>query len=288
MADVLSIIFKEPAVSIIKCILVTLILGCGFAANVLAATPRADHVVLLIEENRSFQTLIGSKDALYMNRLAAEGALFTQSFAITHPSEPNYVALFAGDTEGLADDSCPHSYTGPNLADALAAKGLSFAIYSENLPQAGFMDCGSTDKLYRRKHNPVPNFASVPAAANQPFSAFPADYSTLPTVAYVVPNMINDMHDGTVQQADAWLKEHMDAYVQWALKHHSIFILTWDEDDGTQSNQIATLIIGQDVKPGRYDQKITHYAVLRTLTDMYGLEPIGHGAEATAITGIWK
>ena len=274
--------------SIVKRILATVILGCGFAANVLAAPPRADHVVLLIEENRSFQTLIGSKDAPYMNRLVTEGALFTQSFAITHPSEPNYVALFAGDTEGLTDDSCPHSYTGPNLADALAAKSLSFAIYSENLPQAGFTDCGSTDKLYRRKHNPVPNFASVPAAANQPFSAFPTDYSTLSTVTYVVPNMINDMHDGTVQQADAWLKEHMDAYVQWALKHHSIFILTWDEDDGTQSNQIATLIIGQDVKPGRYDQKITHYAVLRTLTDMYGLEPIGHGAEATAITGIWK
>jgi len=271
-------------------LLLPLFLATGILWGTAASTaplPKAVHVVLVIEENRSFQTLIGSKEAPYINQLAGEGALFTQSFAITHPSEPNYLALFAGDTEGLTDDSCPHAYMGANLADALTAKGLSFTIYSENLPQAGFTGCGSADKLYRRKHNPVPNFASVPVAANQPFSTFPADYSRLPTVAYVVPNMMNDMHDGSVPQADAWLKQHLDAYVQWARQHHSLFILTWDEDDGTQNNQIVTLIIGQDVQPGSYDQKITHYSVLRTLTDMYGLEPIGHGAEAEAINGIW-
>jgi acid phosphatase len=271
-------------------LLMPLIFAAGLlGGNAVSAAPlpKAAHVVLVIEENRSFQTLIGSKEAPYMNQLAGEGALFTQSFAITHPSEPNYVALFAGDTEGLTDDSCPHAYTGANLADALTAKGLSFAIYSESLPQAGFTDCGSTDKLYRRKHNPVPNFASVPAAANQSFSAFPVDFSRLPTVAYVVPNMVDDMHDGPVPQADAWLKQHLDAYVQWVKQHHSLFILTWDEDDGTQNNQIVTLIIGQDVKPGRYEQKITHYSVLRTLTDMYGLAPVGQGADAEAVKEIW-
>jgi len=252
-----------------------------------ASLPKPAHVVLVIEENRSFQTLIGSKDAPYINELAGEGALFTQSFAVTHPSEPNYLALFAGDTEGLTDDSCPHSYTGQNLADALEAKGLSFAIYSEGLPQEGFADCSTLDKLYRRKHNPVPNFASVPTEANQPFSAFAADYAKLPTVSYVVPNMMDDMHDGTVQQADAWLKHSLDGYVQWALKNHSLLILTWDEDDGTQNNQIATIIVGQGVKPGRYDQHIDHYSVLRTLTDMYKVKPVGHAKETKPIKGIW-
>ena len=273
-----------------------LLLGCatglmgllGSTAAIAASLPKPAHVVLVIEENRSFQTLIGSQDAPYINELASKGALFTHSFSITHPSEPNYLALFAGDTEGLADDSCPHSYTGANLAEALEAKGLSFAIYSENLPQEGFADCGSLDKLYRRKHNPVPNFASVPTENNQPFSSFPADYSKLPTVAYVVPNMMDDMHDGTVPQADAWLKQNLDGYMQWALKNHSLLILTWDEDDGTQNNQIATIILGQGVKPGRYDQRIDHYSVLRTLTDMYRLKPIGHAKQAKAIKGIWS
>ena len=269
-------------------ILSAFFLCCPLLAAAASQPPRAAHVVLVIEENRSFNVIIGSKDAPYINRLAAEGALFTQSFAITHPSEPNYLALFAGDTEGLADDSCPHTYPGANLADELQDRKLGFTIYSENLPQQGFTGCGSEDKLYRRKHNPVPNFATVPAAANQPFSAFPADFSKLPTVAYVVPNMMDDMHDGSAAQADAWLKQNLDGYIQWAKTHHSLLILTWDEDDGTQNNQIVTLVLGEGVKPGHYDRHLTHYDVLRTLTDMYGLKPIGHGAEATPIADIWK
>lgn len=265
------------------------LLVCSTAAAVpfVKPKPKAAHVVLVIEENRSFQTLIGSKDAPYINQLASQGALFTQSFGVTHPSEPNYLALFAGDTFGLTDDSCPHDFTGSNLAEALEAKGMSFSFYSESLPQAGFADCGTLDKLYRRKHNPVPNFKSVPNEVNEPFSAFPTDYSQLPTVAYVVPNMMNDMHDGTVQQADAWLKQNLDGYVQWALKNHSMLIITWDEDDGTQNNQIPTIIIGQGVKPGKYNQKIDHYSVLRTLLDMNKLKAFGNAKKAKPIAGAW-
>ena len=269
-------------------VLSALALCCPVLAVAAPPPPRAAHVVLVIEENRSFNVIIGSKDTPYINQLAQEGALFTRSFAITHPSEPNYLALFAGDTEGLTDDSCPHAYSGANLADELQEKEFGFTIYSENLPQAGFTGCGSEDKLYRRKHNPAPNFATVPAVANQPFSAFPSDFSTLPTVAYVVPNMMDDMHDGSAAQADAWLKQNLDGYIQWAKTHHSLLILTWDEDDGTQNNQIVTLVLGEDVKPGRYDRHLTHYDVLRTLTDMYGLKPIGQAANATAMTDIFK
>ena len=271
-----------PFMSLLPLICATDVIGAR------APLPRPAHVVLVIEENRSFQTLIGSKEAPYINQLAQAGALFTQSFALTHPSEPNYLALFAGDTQGLADDSCPHDYSGANLATALAEKKLGFAIYSEDLPAAGFAGCASDNKLYRRKHNPVPNYASVPAEANQPFSAFPSDYAQLPQVAYVVPNMMNDMHDGTVPQADAWLKTHLEGYIQWAKSHHSILVLTWDEDDGTQNNQIATIVIGEGVKPGRYKQHIDHYDVLKTLADMYGVTSPGHAAEGKDIAGIWK
>jgi acid phosphatase len=253
-----------------------------------APLPKAKHVVLVIEENRSNKDMLGNPDAPYINQLVGEGAFLNQSYAVMHPSEPNYVALFSGDTQGVVDDSCPHSYDKPNLGSALLAKGLSFVIYSENLPETGFTGCGSEDKLYRRKHNPVPDFPAVPAADNRPFSDFPADYSKLPVVSFLVPNMMDDMHDGTVAQADTWLKQKMDGYVQWALKNHSLLILTWDEDDGGDNNRVMTLIIGQDVKPGRYDRHVTHYGLLRTLTDMYRVKPIGHGAQAKAIGDIWK
>ncbi|MGH8377555.1 MAG: alkaline phosphatase family protein, partial [Gammaproteobacteria bacterium] len=156
---------------------------------------RPAHVVLVIEENKSFSTIIGNPDAPYLNLLAKQGILFTNAHAVMHPSQPNYVALFAGSTYELTDDSCPHDYSGPNLASALLARKLTFAIYSEDLPETGFTGCSGS--LYRRKHNPVVDFqaANVPASVNRPYSDFPENYSRLPTVSFVVPNMMNDMHD---------------------------------------------------------------------------------------------
>src|SRR5471032_1596861 len=74
-----------------------------------AAVPTPDHVVIVIEENHSQTEIIGSASAPYINALAAQGANFTQSFAITNPSQPNYLALFSGSTQGITDDSTPHS-----------------------------------------------------------------------------------------------------------------------------------------------------------------------------------
>jgi phospholipase C len=253
-----------------------------------ASLPRPQHVVVVIEENRSLVNMHGAAEVPYLNRLAVDGALLADYYAIMHPSEPNYVALFSGDNQGITDDSCPHVYQKPNLADALAAKKVSFAIYSENLPSVGFTGCGSDDKLYRRKHNPVPDFPTVPAGDNIPFSDFPSDYSKLPAVSFVVPNMMDDMHDGTPAQADVWLKDKLDGYKQWAMKNHSLLIITFDEDDGADNNRVMTVVLGQDVKPGKYEQKLNHYDLLRTLTDMYGAEPVGAAAQAKGIGDIWK
>jgi acid phosphatase len=92
--------------------------------------PKPDHIVMVIEENHSYSQIIGSPDAPYINRLVAQGAVFTQSFGLTHPGQPNYLALFSGSTQGVTDNSCPHIFTTPNLEHALLAAGLTFAGYS--------------------------------------------------------------------------------------------------------------------------------------------------------------
>jgi acid phosphatase len=63
-----------------------------------------DHVVVVVEENHSFSEIIGSADAPYINTLAGRGASFTHSFAIEHPSEPNYLDIFSGANRGITDD----------------------------------------------------------------------------------------------------------------------------------------------------------------------------------------
>lgn len=259
------------------------------STSVTTGLPRPAHVVIVMEENHSYSDIIGSASAPYINSLASKGALFTSSFAITHPSEPNYLALFSGSTQGVSDDSCPHTFTGANLASELSAAGLSFASYAENLPGAGYTGCTSPDGLYARKHNPWVNFTTVPSSANLPFSSFAdsSDYSHLPTVSFVIPNLNNDMHNGTIQEGDSWLKNNLAAYAQWAETHNSLLIVTWDEDDGSQSNQIPTLFVGQMVKAGRYGETINHYTVLRTLEDMYGLPAVGNSANVSVITDCW-
>ncbi len=292
-----------------KFILGALALPLAMGACVLAASssqggstpalslPRPDHVVIVIEENHSYSQIIESPHAPYINELAAKGALLTQSFGITHPSQPNYLALFSGSTQSVTDNSCPHTFTTPNLGHAILAAGLTFAGYSEDLPSEGSLIC--KEGSYARKHNPWINWQDsatngLPAEVNVPMTSFPTDYAKLPTVSIVVPNQVNDMHHGkdpeTIQVGDRWLRDHLEGYVQWAEQHNSLLIVTWDEDNDNakENNRIVTLFVGPMVKAGRYDQRITHYNVLRTIEDLYGLSHSGASAEAAPITQIWK
>src|SRR5205823_5249309 len=173
-----------------------------------ARVPRYSHIVVVIEENHSYEQIIGSPQAPYINSLARAGALFTNSHAVTHPSEPNYMAITSGSTRGLSSDACPFGTSHASLGSELIAAGLSYADYSESMPSQGYHGCGSGE--YARKHNPAANYTKLPATANATFAAFPRDFARLPTVSLVVPNLLDDMHDGTMAQADTWLKARMN------------------------------------------------------------------------------
>lgn len=261
------------------------------AAKAVAGTvPTPAHVVVVMEENHSYSDIIGNSSAPYINSLAGQGALLTSSYAVTHPSEPNYLALFAGSTFGLSSDKCPVSEgTTANLGSELLAAGDTFKGYSEGLPSTGSTAC--TSGKYARKHSPWVNFSNVPSADSLPFSSFPtttSGYASLPTLSFVIPNLNNDMHDGTIATADTWLNTNLSAYATWAQANNSLLIVTWDEDDYTESNQIPTIVVGQSVSPGTYDETVDHYNLLATLEQMYGLTAVGNSASATAITDIWN
>jgi phosphatidylinositol-3-phosphatase len=250
--------------------------------------PRPDHVVIAIEENHSHEQIIGSKDAPYINALAAQGASFTDYSAITNPSQPNYIALFSGSTHGVVDNDIVWTIDAPSLGGQLISAGFDFGGYSEDLPYTGFSF--PAFRYYHRRHNPWVDFRDVPWTDNLPFRTFPrpGSYNRLPTVSFVVPNLLNDMHNGTVQQADDWLREKLDPYVQWAKAHNSLFVLTWDEDDLVSNNRIPTIVVGAGVKPGNYSQPLTHYSLLRTIEDMYGLPYLGNAATAAPYPDIWE
>jgi hypothetical protein len=247
--------------------------------------PRFKHIVVVVEENHSYSQVAFSRQAPYLTSLAAAGVRMTNSYAVTHPSQPNYLALFTGSTFGINNDSCPHHLSGPTLASDLRAVGDSFAGYSESLPRAGFAGCDSG--LYARKHAPWVNFG-LPAAVNQPFSAFPHDFARLPTVAFVIPNLDHDMHNGSVRQADRWLSTNLSSFADWSVRHDSLLIVTFDEGADGSTNRILTVLYGADLMPGTDGTRVTHYSVLRTIEDAYQLRPIGKSASAVPITADWQ
>jgi phosphatidylinositol-3-phosphatase len=252
-----------------------------------SGVPRPQHIVVVVLENRSYNEIIGSDQAHFLNRLAARGALLTRSYAVTHPSEPNYLALFSGSTHGVTTDQCPTVISAPNLATELAAAHLTFAGYAEGLPAPGSAVCDQGN--YARKHVPWADFSNVARSVNQPFSQFPAgNYAALPAVSFVIPNLCNDMHDCSVGTGDRWLRQHMAGYDRWAQAHDSLLIVTFDEDDGSQSNHIATIIDGQQVIPGRYGRPVDHYNILRTIEQAFGLRYTGAAATHYPISWIWR
>src|SRR4051794_18552515 len=239
-----------------------------------AAVPRPDHVVIVVLENKRYDAVIGHPKAPWVSSLAAQWANMTRFYAETHPSQPNYLALFSGSTQQVVDNKCPHALGArPNLGRQLIDAGHTFTGYSEDLPSIGFKGC--SHRGYVRRHNPWVNFSNVPATANQPYTAFPTNYNTLPSVSFVIPNLCHDMHDCPKGRADAWLKKQFEPYIAWAKTHNSLFILTFDEDNKTDHNHIPTIISGAGVRPGQYGAHLDHYDLLHTLQRMYRLPVTG-------------
>jgi phosphatidylinositol-3-phosphatase len=260
----------------------------GPASARFARVPSYSHIVVVMEENHSYSQIIGSSQAPYINSLASKGALFTNSHAITHPSEPNYMAITSGSTYGLSSDACPFSTSKANIGSELIAAKHSYADYSESMPSPGYEGCTSGE--YARKHNPAANYTDLPSSVNRTFARFPSSsgYASLPTVSFVDPNLLDDMHDGTIAAGDSWLNNHMGSYVTWATSHNSLLIVTWDENDGSPGNKIATIFVGAHVKAGKYGERVTHYRVLRTLEQAYSLKALGGSASTTPITDVFS
>jgi hypothetical protein len=257
-------------------------------APAVVSVPRPDHTVVVMFENHDYSQINGKSAASAFNTLANEGAKFTKSFAVTHPSQPNYLALFSGSTQGVTNDDCPKNFgSTTNLGSQLLGAGFTFKGYSESMPSAGYTGCTSGN--YARKHNSWVDFGNVPTSDNLQYTSFPSssNYASLPSVSFVSPNLCNDMHDCSIATGNTWLQNNMVPYANWALTHNSLLIVTFDEDSGSSVNQIMTFFVGQHVKVGQYSEQINHYNVLRTLETAYGLSAIGNAASAAAVTDCW-
>jgi phosphatidylinositol-3-phosphatase len=252
-------------------------------------TPHLDHVVVIVLENKSYDEVSTQP---YVSALIRRGAVFTRSFAVADNSQPNYLALWAGSTLGVASNSCPppgSPFAVENLGHACEAAGLTWRAYSENLPAAGDAVCAADADLYTRKHDPWTNFSNLDHSNERPYADLAADIARghLPRLALVVPNNCNNSHDCSAAVSDAWLAANVPA-ILGALGPNGVLVLTWDEGNSGSSNHILTVFVGEPVQAGYVSNvEINHYTVLRAICEALGLVPFGTAAHQASIVGIW-
>jgi phosphatidylinositol-3-phosphatase len=270
-----------------------------------ATGPR--RIIVVVEENHSFDQIIGSPQAPFLNRLAGQGTLLTSFFAITHPSLPNYLSMLSGDTQGITSDCGGCNVDTANLVDQLERAGISWKAYMEDLPAP----CSDARQAgpYAKKHDPFMYFASIRddpgrCAKVVPASQLDVDLGAgrLPRFVFVTPNQDHDMHGAgqggddaaLIRTADDWLQAlYRKLAGSSAWRDDTRLVVTWDEGASgsgptgccgglAAGGHVPTIVVGPRVPAGRDPTPYDHYGLLRSIEAAFGLPFLGHAADPGA------
>jgi phospholipase C len=240
-------------------------------------------------ENKSADAVIGSSDAPFENALAGRCGLAADYHGVAHPSLPNYLAATGGSTFGVTDDDPPssHPIAGESLFSQVESAGLTWRAYQEAMPSP----CQLTSSgRYAVKHNPAAYFTDLRtscSANDVGFDAFQQDIDagSLPSFAFVTPDMCSDTHDCPVSDGDAWLKTWLTRLLDGPdyRAGNTVIVLTWDEAEGG-GDTVPTLVIAPSVAPGTVvDQSFDHYSLLRTTEGLLGLGTLRNSSSADSM-----
>jgi acid phosphatase len=251
--------------------------------------PGGAHVLVVMEENRGYAATLGAcASDPYLCSLASRYASYTAWSGLTHPSLPNYLAFISGGTQGCASDTCPGPFTATSLGGQLTGAGVPWTAYMESMPSP--CDTQGSSGLYVKRHNPFVFFNDVLNNACTshvvPYAGASSLVSDLtsagaPSFVWITPNLNNDMHDGSVQQGDAWLQSNLAPVLSssWFTKFNSTVIVTMDENDAQSSpagGQVPLVVISNGASGGGAIASVgNHYGTLRALEEAFGLGYLG-------------
>ena len=266
-----------------------------------AGVPAYDHIVEILMENTAYSQIIGSSSAPYVNSLARNGAIAGNYVAIGHPSLPNYMALSSGQSYSWAPSDCDPSAScqtsAVNVADRIEGSGKTWREYAESMGSPCRLASSGT---YFARHNPFVYYTDITGNATR-CNSHVVDYSNLstdlaatsstPNYAFITPNSCNDMHDCPVATGDTWLSQAVPAILGSPAftQQHSLLVIVWDEDDGSQGNKVAFVATGYGVKTGfTSNVGYNHYSLLKTVEASWGLSTMTtNDAAASAMSDIF-
>ncbi len=263
------------------------------------ANVQVNHVFIVMEENHGWNSVFGNQQMPYLNSLINSYSVAQGYFANTHPSIGNYFMLTTGQII-TNNDGYMGTVTVDNVVRDLIAAGKTWKEYSESIPFVGYT--GGDSGLYAERHNPCSYFSDVRGDQNQmqnlvPFTQLATDIAnhTLPNYGFIVPNLNNDAHNGTLAQADAWLQANIPQLLNspdFNTPGGGLLIITFDEAETSDRNfgggHIVWVAVGPDVrqqyppKKSKFPvQLYQHPSTLRFMMQLLGLSQYP-GAAATA------
>jgi phosphatidylinositol-3-phosphatase len=271
-----------------------------------ATAPGYKHVIWIWMENHSYNTIIGSSQAPYINSLATKCGLATNYHNVSHPSLPNYVSATSGlgySAIAKFDGDCNPVPGCVTSAASIFGQGETWKAYEESMPS----NCDKTNSgEYAVRHNPPPYFTKLRGCAtfDVPYPQLAGDLSAgrLPAFSFITPNLIDDMHDGTVADGDKWLAANLPTILnspEYTRGSTAVFI-TWDEGEGGTATKcatnktdvgchVATIVISPSTKPGTRSARLfNHYSLLGTAEQLLGLPALGRAAAFPTMTSAFN
>lgn len=250
-----------------------------------------DRAIFVLFENTNYSDAIKQP---FFKQLADRGAHFSNFLALTHPSQPNYIALTSGSLHGVKTNGVVDLDV-PNIADLLEARGLTWKVYAEDYPGNCFTRASKSG--YARKHNPFISYLNIQNAPSRCANILNADQfdkdatnGSLPDYVFYIPNNRNSGHDTGVAYADRWYGQKFSKYVaDQKFMENTVLISTFDESGASSRNQIYTSIAGPSVRPGVYSTEVTLYSLLKLVEENWALGNLGkEDAKAVPIPNIWQ
>jgi len=238
-------------------------------------------VFLIVMENKSPEEALTGK---FTASLAARSWVANNYHAITHPSVPNYLALTSGSTWGVTDDSY-HVLPRQDLGTEMTVAGVTWRAYMEGLGDTG---CLNSPVPYDPGHNPFAFYGGACPANVVALTQMAADLAgNTPRLSWITPDRCHDTHDCSVAVGDEWLKQTVGEIMSSAAwKNHGALFITWDEDDGSNSNRVLTLEVANGYVHRESNRAYDHYSLLATIEDMLGVGRLGQAAQAQPITDL--
>jgi phospholipase C len=277
---------------------------CGTVST----APTYTHVIWILMENHSFGDIIGNtSQAPYINQLASQCGLATNYHNVSHPSLPNYIALTSGlsgrDLKPFNSD-CSPSKKCSTAAPSIFGQGETWKAYEESMPS----NCAAANSgEYAVRHNPPPYYTTLTGCStlDVPYTQLATDLANnaLPAFSFITPNLIDDMHDGTIAQGDAWLSANLPTILTSSeyTSGSTAVIVTWDEGSGGKTGEdcsanttdtsclVATIVVSPSTPAGSMSATLfNHYSLLGTTEALLGLPALGAASSAPTMTSAFN